>query len=56
MRLLLKFNAIVLLTQGVGLAVAGVGSWFWLQNQAMRRVEEQAKFLIEAASSVRDYT
>jgi protein-histidine pros-kinase len=56
MKLLLKFNAILLLTLGIGLAAAGYASYRWLAGEARRQVDEQARLLIDAATSVRSYT
>jgi HAMP domain-containing protein len=56
MKLLLKFNAIVLLTLGIGLAVAWFASRRWLEEDAQREVDMQARMLMQAASSVRHYT
>jgi protein-histidine pros-kinase len=56
MRLLAKFNLIVGLVLGAGLAVAAVVSHQFLQNGAREEVLRQARLMIEAMQSARDYT
>jgi len=56
MKLLAKFNLILGLVLGAGLAVAAVVSHHFLQNNARAEVLRQARLMIEAMQSARDYT
>jgi protein-histidine pros-kinase len=56
MKLLLKFTLIFALVFGAGLAVAGVVSRRFLEQNARRQVLDQARLMMEAAGSARSYT
>ncbi|HTP85299.1 MAG TPA: DUF3365 domain-containing protein [Bryobacteraceae bacterium] len=56
MKLLAKFNVIFILVFGAGLAVAGYLSWAFLQENARAQVTQQARLMMAAAYSARDYT
>ncbi len=56
MRLLAKFNLILGLVLGAGLALAAVISHQFLQNDAREEVLRQARLMMEAMRSARDYT
>src|ERR1017187_6878043 len=56
MKLLAKFNLILGLVLGAGLAVAAAVSYQFLQNGAREEVLRQARLMIEAMQSARDYT
>ncbi|MGO9230700.1 MAG: DUF3365 domain-containing protein [Bryobacteraceae bacterium] len=56
MKLLAKFNLIVGLVLGAGLAVATLVSHQFLQSGARVEVLRQARLMIEAMQSARDYT
>lgn len=56
MKLLAKFNPIFVLVFGTGLAVAGYLSWRFLQENARLQVLQQARLMMAAAYSARDYT
>ena len=56
MKLLAKFNLILGLVLGAGLAVAAAVSHQFLQADAREEVLRQARLMIEAMQSVRDYT
>jgi protein-histidine pros-kinase len=56
MKLLAKFNLILGLVLGAGLAVAALVSHQFLQNGARDEVLRQARLMIEAMQSARDYT
>ena len=56
MKLLAKFNLIFILVFGASLAVAGYLSWQFLQENARLQVMQQARLMMAAAFSARDYT
>jgi HAMP domain-containing protein len=56
MKLLLKFSAIFTLVFGIGLAAAGYLSYRLLQESARDQVLQQARLMMEAMRSARDYT
>ena len=56
MKLLAKFNLIVGLVLGAGLAVAAAVSHQFLQTGAREEVLRQARLMIQAMQSARDYT
>jgi protein-histidine pros-kinase len=56
MRLLAKFNLILGLVLGAGLAIAAAVSHHLLQNDAREDVLRQARLMMEAMRSARDYT
>ena len=56
MKLLAKFNLILGLVLGAGLAVAAAVSHQFLQNDAREEVLRQARLMIQAMQSARDYT
>ena len=56
MKLIWKFNALLLVLFGVGFAVAAGVSYKVLQTNAREEVLQQARIMMEAASSSRNYT
>jgi len=56
MKLLAKFNLILGLVLGAGLAVSAAVSHQFLQNGAREEVLRQARLMIQAMQSARDYT
>ncbi|MBS1859964.1 MAG: DUF3365 domain-containing protein, partial [Acidobacteria bacterium] len=56
MKLLAKFNLILGLVLGAGLAIAAAISHQFLQNGAREEILRQARLMMEAMRSVRDYT
>jgi len=56
MKLLAKFNLILGLVLGAGLAIAAAVSHQFLQNDARNEVLRQARLMMEAMRSARDYT
>ncbi|HEV3330050.1 MAG TPA: DUF3365 domain-containing protein [Bryobacteraceae bacterium] len=56
MKLLAKFNLILGLVLGAGLAIAAVVSHQFLQNDAREEVLRQARLMMEAMQSARQYT
>jgi len=56
LNLLAKFNLIFVAVFGAGLAVAGFLSWHFLQENARLQVMQQARLMMAAAFSARDYT
>lgn len=56
MRLLLKFSLIFTVVFGVGIAIAGFLTYRRLQDDARTEVRDQARLMMEAMSSVRNYT
>jgi len=56
MKLLAKFNLILGLVLGAGLAIAAAVSHQFLQANAQSEVLRQARLMMEAMSSARDYT
>jgi len=56
MKLLAKFNLILGLVLGVGLALATLVSYHLAQENARAEVVRQARLMMEAMSSARDYT
>jgi protein-histidine pros-kinase len=56
MKLLVKFNLMVGLVLGAGLVVAAAVSHQFLQNGAREEVLRQARLMIQAMQSARDYT
>ena len=56
MKLLAKFNLILGLILGIGLAIAGYVSYRFLQEDAREDVLRQARLMMEAAQSARNYT
>jgi HAMP domain-containing protein len=55
-KLLMKFNVIFVLVFGTGLGLAGYLSWRYLQEDARSQVMQQARLMMAAAFSARDYT
>ena len=56
MKLLLKFNLVLLVLFATAIGATGAISWKLLQNNAREEVYQNAKLLIDGASAVRDYT
>lgn len=56
MKLLTKFNLILGLVLGAGLAIAGYVSYRFLQQDAREDVVRQARLMMEAMQSARNYT
>ncbi len=56
MKLLAKFNLILALVFGAGLAIAAFMSHRFLQDDAREEVVRQARLMMEAMQSARDYT
>ena len=56
MKLLAKFNLILGLVLGAGLAIAGYVSYRFLQEDARQAVVAQARLMMEAMQSARNYT
>ncbi|HTS64217.1 MAG TPA: DUF3365 domain-containing protein [Candidatus Acidoferrales bacterium] len=56
MKLLMKFNLILGLVMGIGLAVAGYVSYRFLRDAAREEVLRQARLMMEAMQSARNYT
>jgi protein-histidine pros-kinase len=56
MKLLAKFNLILGLVLGAGLAIAAAVSHYFLQDDARDEVLRQARLMMEAMRSARDYT
>lgn len=56
MKLLLKFNLVLLVVFAGALAAAGAISWNLVQQNAREEVNYNAKLLIDSASAVRTYT
>ena len=56
MKLLAKFNVILGLVFGAGLAIAAAVSHQFLQKEAREEVVRQARLMMEAMRSARDYT
>ena len=56
MKLLAKFNLILGLILGIGLSIAGYVSYRFLQQDARQDVMRQARLMMEAAESARNYT
>jgi HAMP domain-containing protein len=56
MKLLLKFNLVLLVLFAAAIGAAGVISWNLVQNNAREEVYYNAKLLIDSASAVRQYT
>jgi HAMP domain-containing protein len=56
MKLLAKFNLILGAVFGLGLAIAALISYQFLQNDARDQVLRQARLMMEAMRSTRDYT
>jgi len=56
MKLLAKFNLILGLVLGAGLAIAAAFSHYLLQNNGREEVLRQARLMMEAMRSSRDYT
>jgi len=56
MKLLAKFNLILGVVLGAGLAVAAAVSHQFLQNDAREEVLRQARLMIQAMQAARDYT
>jgi protein-histidine pros-kinase len=56
LKLLAKFNLIFILVFGTSLVVAGFFSWRFLQENARLQVLQQARLMMAAAFSARDYT
>jgi len=56
MKLLAKFNLILGLVLGAGLAIAAVVSHHFLQDDARDEVVRQARLMMEAMRAARDYT
>jgi HAMP domain-containing protein len=56
MKLLMKFNLILGLVLGTGLAVAGYVSYRFLQDSAREEVLRQARLMMESMQAARNYT
>lgn len=56
MKLILKFNLVLLLVFAVGFLAAGLISYRLLQQNAKQEIAENARIMIEAALAVRTYT
>ena len=56
MRLLIKFNLVLILVFGSGVAVAGYLSHQFLERSAREQVLEQARLMMGAAGGMRTYT
>jgi HAMP domain-containing protein len=56
MKLLAKFNLILGVVLGAGLAIAAAVSHSFLQEDAKKEVERQARLMLDAMSAARDYT
>jgi protein-histidine pros-kinase len=56
MRLLAKFNVVLVLVFGVGMLVSGYLSRSFLQDNARNDVLQQARLMMEAAGGMRTYT
>src|SRR6516162_445276 len=56
MRLLLKFNLVLVLVFAVGLVTTGFVCWRLLQQNARAEIMENARIMMEAAIAVRTYT
>ncbi len=56
MKLIWKFNLILLLVFGLGLGIAGWVSYRFLQSNAQEQVGQQARLMMETAQSARQYT
>jgi hypothetical protein len=56
MRLLIKFNLILILVFGSGVVLAGNRARDFLQNTAHDQVPQQARLMIGSASAMRTYT
>jgi hypothetical protein len=56
MRLLIKFNLILILVFGSGVAIAGFLSHRFLERSARSQVLEQARLMMGAAGGMRTYT
>lgn len=56
MRLLLKFNLVLLAVFGTGVAIAGYLSHEFLERSARDEVLEQARLMMGAAGGMRTYT
>lgn len=56
MRLLIRFNAIFTLVFAIGISIAGFLTYSRLQDDARTEVRDQARLMMEAMLSVRNYT
>ena len=56
MKLLAKFNLMLLVLFGIGLLVVGLLSRRFLQQNARDQTLQQARLMISGARSTRDYT
>ena len=56
MRLLLKFNLVLILVFAAGAAIAGYIAHRFLQQNAQEQVLQQARLMMEAAGAMRTYT
>jgi len=56
MNLIWKFNAALIVIFAVGFIIAGFAAWAVLQNNAREEVLQHARLMMEAASSMRNYT
>jgi protein-histidine pros-kinase len=56
MKLIVKFNLVLIVVLTVGLLLSGVMSYSILQNNARQEIVERAGMLMEAAMAVRSYT
>ncbi|HXZ81186.1 MAG TPA: DUF3365 domain-containing protein [Terriglobales bacterium] len=56
MKLVAKFNLILVILFGVGLAVIAYMSYSFLMSNARDQVLQQAQLMVESASSTREYT
>ena len=56
MRLLIKFNLVLILVFGSGVAIAGYLSHRFLEHSAREQVLEQARLMMGAAGGMRTYT
>lgn len=56
MKLLLKFNLVLVLVFGIGMGVISFGAYGFLMNNAQRAVLEQANLMGASASATKSYT
>jgi len=56
MRLLIKFNLVLILVFGTGIGIAGYISRNFLERSAQEQVLQQARLMMGAAGGMRTYT
>ncbi len=56
MRLLVKFNAILILVLGSGLAFTAYFSYSTIEANAFEQIKDRARLITESAQTIRDYT